>query len=174
MAAKPLRIIGLDPGTIRTGYGIVEYARSRIVHIDNGLASAPKSKPLAERLHMLYEQLQKVISEFRPDVAVVEDVFFHKNAKAALSLGHARGVILAVVSAQGIPVIEYSPTHVKKTITGRGRADKYQVQMMVKTLLGLPEVAAEDASDALALAICHCHHGPENNHLDRLTSRHSP
>jgi crossover junction endodeoxyribonuclease RuvC len=171
MTVKPRRIIGLDPGTIRTGYGIVDYARSRIVHVDNGLASAPKSKVLAERLHMIYSHLHTILTEFRPDVAVVENVFFHKNVKAALSLGHARGVILAVAAAHGIPIVEYSATHIKKTVTGRGRADKYQVQMMVKTLLGLPEVAAEDASDALAMAICHCHHGTENFNLDSLTSR---
>ena len=171
MPSKPLRVMGIYPGTIRTGYGVVDYARSKIVHVDNGLASATKSKPLAQRLAMIYTQIQHVITQFKPDVVAVEEVFFHKNARAALSLGHARGVLLAAVASQGITLVEYSTTHVKKTVTGRGRADKYQVQMMVRTLLGLPEVPAEDASDALALAICHCHHSTESLLRDRTSSR---
>jgi len=171
MANKPLRVMGIDPGTIRTGYGIVEYARSKIVHIDNGLVSASKSKPLANRLAIIYSQIQDVLKTFQPDVVAVEEVFFHKNARAALSLGHARGVLLAAIASQEISLREYSTTHVKKTVTGRGRADKYQVQMMVRTILGLPEIPAEDASDALALAICHCHHSTENLIRDRTSSR---
>jgi crossover junction endodeoxyribonuclease RuvC len=165
------RVIGLDPGTITAGYGIVERRGSRLHHIDNGLLMAPKRAPLPERLRCIYEQLQEVFAKHSPDVVAVESVFFSQNAKAALHLGHARGVLL-LAAAQNTDIISsFAPTKVKQTLTGRGRATKLQVQMMVKTLLGLPEPPAEDAADALAVALCHFHHETENVIRDRAHPR---
>jgi crossover junction endodeoxyribonuclease RuvC len=141
-------------------------------HVDCGLICAPKKAPLHERLGVIQTQLREVILRLKPDILSVEDVFVGKNARAALHLGHARGVVLAAAALEGLEVASYAPKLVKKTVTGTGRAEKHQVQLMVKTLLGLPEVPAEDAADALALAICHCHHQTGAAALDRLTPRH--
>jgi crossover junction endodeoxyribonuclease RuvC len=171
MTKKALRVLGIDPGSIVAGYGIVERYPSRIIHVDNGLLIAKKKLHLAARLRLIYEQLVNVVEQFRPDVVAVEEVFFSKNARAALSLGHSRGVILLAAAQYDIPVAEYAPKRIKKTVVGTGRADKLQVQMMVKTLLGLPEIPAEDAADALATAICHCHHETEISIGDRFATR---
>ena len=151
-------ILGVDPGTVTTGYGLIRRERSRLIHIDNGLIVAPRRAPLEERLDVIFEGLEKVLQSFDPEVMAVESVFSHRNVQSALALGHARGVILLAAGRRKIPVSSYAPALVKKTVTGSGRADKHQVQMMVKALLGLPEVPAEDAADALAMAICHSHH----------------
>lgn len=139
------------------GYGVVEQRASRVVHIDNGLILAPRKAPLGERLKVIYAEVVGVIERFQPHVIAIESVFFNKNVHSALQLGHARGVVLLAAAQYGAETASYAPAEVKKTVTGRGRATKLQVQMMVKVLLGLPEPAAEDAADALAMAICHCH-----------------
>lgn len=153
-----VRVLGVDPGTITAGYGLVSRVGSRLIHIDNGLIVAPKKLPLEARLVEIFAGVEAVIEEFKPDAVAVESVFTHKNSQSALALGHARGVILLATARAGLAVNSYAPALVKKTVAGSGRASKYQIQMMVKTLLGLPEVPAEDAADALAMAICHCHH----------------
>jgi len=153
-----VRVLGIDPGTLTTGYGVVESERSRLHHVDNGLVVAKKGTPLEERLALIFAGIETVIERFKPDKVAVESVFSHRNTRSALALGHARGVILLAAARQGLEVSSYAPALIKKTVTGSGRADKHQIQMMVKTLLGLPEVPAEDAADALAMAICHCHH----------------
>ena len=162
---------GIDPGSHTMGYGVITKKGSKLIHIDNGLICAPKKAPLHERLAFIQSQLRTLLDKFCPKVVSIEDVFVGKNARAALNLGHARGVALATSAQAGADVFAYAPKLVKKTVAGTGRADKYQVQMMVKTLLGLPEVPAEDAADALALAICHCHHSRGAQHLDRLVTR---
>jgi crossover junction endodeoxyribonuclease RuvC len=164
--------MGIDPGTHTTGYGLISKQGSRLIHIDNGLICAPKKAPLHERLAAIQSGLSEVLDSMCPHIVSIEDVFVGKNARAALSLGHARGVALATAALAGLEVVSYAPKLVKKTVAGTGRADKHQVQMMVKTLLGLPEVPAEDAADALALAICHCHHARGAQALDRLITRH--
>ncbi|MBT9554514.1 MAG: crossover junction endodeoxyribonuclease RuvC [Myxococcales bacterium] len=152
-------VLGLDPGTHTTGWGVVRYEASRVRHVDNGLFQAKRATDdLAERLKVIYRGIAEIIALHRPDVVAVEAVFAAKNAQSALILGHARGVALLAAAEAGLRVLSYPPALVKKTVSGRGRADKFQIQMMVKTLLGLPEVPAEDAADALALGICHCHH----------------
>ena len=171
MISSPLVVLGLDPGTLTAGYGIVERHPSRLQHVDNGLISASRSLPLHERLDLIYTGVKRVLHVFSPDVVVVESVFAHRNAKAAIHLGHGRGVVLLAAQRAGCDVVTYAPAEIKKTVTGRGRADKLQVQMMVKVLLGLPEPPAEDAADALAMAICHCHHETESTIRDRLATR---
>lgn len=163
--------MGIDPGTVTTGYGVIERRAGRIIHRDNGLIVPPKRRELHDRLKFIYAGLVAVLAEFQPDVVAVESIFAGKNVRSALYLGHARGVILLAAAQSGAEVFDYSPALIKKTVTGRGRADKFQVQMMVKALLGLPEVPAEDAADALAMSICHCHHETEISIRDRIAAR---
>lgn len=151
-----VRVLGVDPGSRLTGYGVVERDGSRLRHIDNGVVVLDAKAPLETRLVVLHRELTALVTRHRPDVAAFERVFFAKNAQSALVLGHARGVALLVAAAYGVPVFEYAPAEVKRSISTSGRADKHQVQQMVRLILGLPEVAQEDASDALAVAICHC------------------
>jgi len=149
------RILGVDPGSFVTGYGIVEQRENRLLHGENGEITVPKKASLPQSLKKIYDDLQKVIRRCSPDIMAVEDLFYYKNAKTALKLGHARGIaILAAVNAD-LDVYEYSPLEIKQAVVGYGRATKSQTQMMVKELLNLPEVVSFDASDALAVAICH-------------------
>lgn len=152
-----MRIIGIDPGTRITGYGVVEKIGNRLLHIDNGAIYTRSDAPLSERLKTIYSELCRVITDYSPASMAVERIFVAKNALSALKLGHARGVaMLAGVNAE-LPVAEYTAVEVKKAVVGYGKAAKPQVQQMVKVLLNLPEIAQEDASDALAVAICHAH-----------------
>lgn len=153
-----LRILGVDPGSRMLGYGVVERDGSRLRHIDNGVLVLGARKPMPERLCAIHAQLAEVIRTHRPDVAAFEQVFFARNARSALQLGHARGVAVLTAAEAGLPVAEYAPAEIKLAVAATGRADKAQVQQMVKLLLGLPEVPQEDAADALAVAICHSHH----------------
>ncbi|MFT7622000.1 MAG: crossover junction endodeoxyribonuclease RuvC [Myxococcota bacterium] len=168
---QPLTILGIDPGTVKMGWGVLRRRPSRLEHIDNGVVQAKPRDPLDKRLGAMHLGLVEVLTHFKPDVVVVEEVFVFKNPKSALHLGHARGVVLAGAATAGIDVVSYSTTRVKKTVTGTGRATKLQVQMMVKTLLMLPEIPLEDAADALALSICHCHHETETTIRDRIATR---
>ena len=153
-------ILGIDPGTQTTGYGLIRKDSRNIVHIDNGVIS-PKSKlTLAERLLHIHTGLEKIIEKFKPDAVAIEEVLVSNNIHSALILGHARGIAMLAASHAGLPVHEYSTREIKKALVGYGNADKNQVAMMVKNLLKLPEVAAADASDALATAICHAHDKP--------------
>ncbi len=171
MNGLPYRVMGVDPGTYTTGYGIIERQPSSLSHIDNGLIVPGRSLSLPKRLAFVQDKLEELLEKFQPDVVSIENVFVNRNPQSALALGHARGVALASVARRGIPISGYAPTTIKKTVAGSGRAKKFQIQMMVKTLLGLPEPPAEDAADALAMAICHCHHETEASIRDRLDSR---
>ena len=151
-----MRVLGIDPGSRTTGYGVVERDGCTIRHVDNGGIRPAESLPLAGRLLGIYSELRALIEEHRPDVAVIENVFFAKNARSSLLLGHARGVAMLAASEAGIPVEEYQPSEIKQAVVGQGQATKHQVQQMVRMILNLPEAAMEDASDALAVAICHC------------------
>lgn len=152
-----MRILGIDPGTRITGYGIIEKVGNRLIHIDNGGIFTRADMELADRLKVIYDGLCQVIREYAPAAVAVEQIFLAKNALSALKLGHARGTALLVGVNHGLPVFEYSALQVKSAVVGYGKAEKVQVQQMVKTLLKLPEIAQEDASDALAVAICHAH-----------------
>jgi crossover junction endodeoxyribonuclease RuvC len=160
-----MRILGIDPGTRLTGYGILEQQGNRLLHIDNGVIQTRSSEPLAERLHTIHRELGRIINCFGPQAVAVEQIFVAKNALSALKLGHARGAAMLAGTLAGLPVSEYSALQVKSAVVGYGKADKGQVQQMVRILMALPEIAQEDASDALAVAICHAHSYQLGNRL---------
>lgn len=150
-----MRVLGIDPGSNITGYGIVEKEGSSLRHIENGAYQVRKNGSFADRLLQIYEKLAEVIQEFRPEIVAVERVFVSKNAASALKLGESRGVAILAASQSALPVHEYTTREVKQAMTGYGQASKGQIQKMVQQILRLPEVASEDASDALAVALCH-------------------
>ncbi len=154
-------ILGVDPGSLRTGYGVIETDGRRHALIEKGVVAAAASLPLAERLHVIHRGIASVIERARPDALAVEDLFHAKSARSALVLGHVRGAVLLAGAAAGIPVTAFSPATVKVQVTGFGRAEKSQVAMMVARILGMAgDGEAGDASDALAVALCHAHvHG---------------
>ncbi|QQR68717.1 MAG: crossover junction endodeoxyribonuclease RuvC [Alphaproteobacteria bacterium] len=159
MKRAVIRIIGLDPGLRHTGWGLVELAGNQLRPVDCGVISGGVEAPMAERLQHLHDELTQVLRDLRPDEAAVEEIFVNCNPSSALKLGMARGAIMLVPARLGITISEYAATVVKKTVTGNGQADKTQVQSMVTLLLpGLPNIDSKDASDALAVAICHAHH----------------
>ncbi len=152
-----MRIIGIDPGSQVTGYGIVEQVDSRLCHVASGRVVSPARMIFHDRLKRIYLELKKVIKIHSPEVMAVEDLFIAHNIKSALKLGHARGAaILAGLNAD-LAVAEYSPLEVKKALVGYGRAQKTQVQEMVRVLLTLGELPESNTADALAVAICHLH-----------------
>jgi crossover junction endodeoxyribonuclease RuvC len=153
-----MRILGLDPGLRHTGWGVIDVMGNRLTHVADGVAHAAVDMPLAGRLSALFRQILAVLEEFRPDEAAVEETFVNKNAASTLKLGVARGVVLLAPAERGLPVAEYSANMVKKSVVGAGHAEKEQVQMMVRRLLPGCAIAAPDAADALAVAICHAHH----------------
>ena len=156
---ETLRILGIDPGSRKTGYGLIENTGNRIRHLASGCIRLNAKHPLSDRLSILSKELEQLIEEFRPDCGVVEKIFFAKNAQSALTLGHARGVILLKFSERNLPIHEYQTLKIKQTVVGVGRADKDQVQHMVKILLNLQNSLQEDEADALAVAITHAHLG---------------
>lgn len=149
--------LGIDPGTATTGYGLVRLTRNGdLVAVSYGIISTPKDTALSIRLEMLYDQLNGLLREHKPDTAAVEQLFFQKNVKTALAVGHARGVILLALQKAGIESFEYTPNEVKQAVAGYGGADKRQVQEMVRALLQLEKIPKpDDAADALAIAITH-------------------
>jgi len=155
--SRAMRILGIDPGSKATGYGFIEQQGNRLIHVDNGAIFTSSKDALAERLQLIYQQLSTLIQKHQPDTVAVEQVFMARNPASALKLGHARGVALLAGINAGLPVAEYSALQVKSAVVGYGRAGKNQVQQMTRTLLNLPEIAQEDAADALAVAICHAH-----------------
>ncbi|OGT26180.1 MAG: crossover junction endodeoxyribonuclease RuvC [Gammaproteobacteria bacterium RIFCSPLOWO2_02_FULL_42_14] len=146
-------IIGIDPGSIRTGYGLIHSEKNKLLHVAHGAIHA-KGDMMATRLHMIYEKLCEIIATYKPDTAAIEEVFMRINVQSALKLGQARGAALIALAHYAIPIHEYSARSVKKTATGYGAADKAQIQFMVRTQLGLSENPPIDAADALAIAIC--------------------
>jgi crossover junction endodeoxyribonuclease RuvC len=153
-----MRLLGLDPGLRHTGWGIVDMAGNRLRHVADGTIHSAGNRPLAERLVELHDGLVKVIEQYRPDAAAVEETFVNKNPTSTLKLGLARGVVLLVPALAGIAVAEYPANLVKKSVVGVGHADKTQVQAMVQRLLPGCLASSADAADALAVAICHAHH----------------
>lgn len=152
-----MRVMGVDPGTREAGYGVVDAVGSRIVYVDCGALRAPKSTDVPVRLRAIFEGLERVIAEHRPDVVSIEQVFYGKNVASALRMGEGRGVALLAAALHDVPVHEYAPAVVKRAVAGSGRAGKEQIQEMVRILLGLREPPRPDhAADALAMAICHC------------------
>jgi crossover junction endodeoxyribonuclease RuvC len=151
------RILGLDPGLQRTGWGVIVADGNRLKHIGNGVIQTESKAPMAFRLNQLYEGIAAVIAEYQPGEAAVEETFLNRNPGTTLKLGHARGVVLLTPARSGLAVAEYSAKVVKKSLVGYGSADKNQVEVMVRRLMPGVEPANDDAADALAVAICHAH-----------------
>jgi crossover junction endodeoxyribonuclease RuvC len=150
-----LRIIGIDPGNHITGYGIVEKQKSRLQYVTHGEITLAKGSSRSTCLATIYHQLLEVLAQSAPDVFAIEDIFYGKNIKSLIRQGEVRGVVILAASQKNLPVYEYSPLDVKKSVVGYGRAEKSQVQMMVKSILKLSQLPSVDAADALAVAICH-------------------
>ena len=154
----PVRILGIDPGLRRTGWGVIETEGNRLTFVGCGSVEPPEGLALASRLLAIHEGLAAVLNDFRPAEAAVEQTFVNKDGVATLKLGQARGVAMLAPAMTGIPVAEYAPNQVKKTVVGAGHADKNQVMVMLKLLLPKAEPVSGDAADALAIAITHAHH----------------
>ena len=164
-----MRILGVDPGSRKTGYGIVETDGNRITHVAHGVIAVGDGEFVA-RLGTLFSALSTLIAEYSPACAAMEDVFVSRNAASALKLGQARGALIAACTHAGLDVAAYSPTAIKQAVVGFGRAEKDQVQHMIKLLLKPPAPLQEDAADALAVAICHANHAAS---LQRMAASHA-
>jgi len=162
-----MRILGIDPGSRFTGFGVIEVTGDRAAIIQHGVIKAG-SGDFPERLGIIFSGICELIEAYRPDQAAIETVFLSHNASSALKLGQARGAAICAAISRGLPVSEYSPRSIKQAIVGRGGADKVQVQHMVCVLLQLKESPAEDAADALAVALCHQHTQQTVNRMQRM------
>ena len=153
-----MRVLGIDPGTAITGYGLVEEVRGDLKLVAFGVIRTPADQPLPRRLQLIYHAVSDLAEEWEPEAAAVEELFFSRNVRTAMSVGQARGVALLALADASLDVAEYTPLAIKQAVTGYGNADKMQVQEMVRLLLELAEVPRpDDAADALAVAICHLH-----------------
>ncbi len=153
-----MRVLGIDPGTMVTGYGVVDDIDGKLSLIDYGTIEGKRKHSFPDRLKKIFNGLNKVIKEYRPDHVALEEVFYGKSIKTTIKIGEGRGVAILSAAAAKIPVSEYAPTVVKKAVVGIGNAHKVQVREMVKVILNLSKAPKlYDASDALAIAICHCH-----------------
>jgi crossover junction endodeoxyribonuclease RuvC len=153
-------VLGVDPGTRYLGWGLVRRSGTKIEQVAHGVITLDAKLGLAARLVTIEQQLAQVIEQYRPQASAIESLFYSKDAQAAIKLGHARGVVLLVLARNDVEVFEYAPARVKRMIAGRGNADKRQVALMMKALLGLGELPRADATDALALAVTHLRLGP--------------
>ncbi len=153
-----MRIFGVDPGSVHTGYGCIDTSGGRHRVLACGALSPPVRSAFPERLRTIHDGLTALLAEHRPETVAIEDLFHARNARSALKLGHVRGVVVLAAAEAGLPVVEYAPAEVKRAVVGYGRAEKRQVQQMVGLLLGLdPPPARLDVTDALAVAVCHAH-----------------
>jgi crossover junction endodeoxyribonuclease RuvC len=159
--AAPLTVLGIDPGTASTGYGVVEARGQKLRAISRGVVETAPAEPLERRLGTIFGAIDALLDEHRPDAVAVEEIFFGRNVRTAFSVGQARGVVLGAAGMRDIPCFAYTPQAVKLSVCGAGQAQKDQVQRMVKALLGLGAVPESDhAADALAVAICHAFQAP--------------
>ncbi len=150
-------IMGIDPGSRITGYGLIHRKGNQLIYLDSGCIRTEKASTLSEKLHLIYQGIESVVTQYRPDEVGVEQVFMSRNADSALKLGQARGVAMVACAQQGVSVFEYSARQVKQSVVGTGAADKVQVQSMICRLLALSKTPQADAADALAVAVCHAH-----------------
>ena len=163
-----MRILGIDPGTITMGYGVIEAKDDEVTMVDCSALTAPQPATIGERLNYLHQRLLEIISHYQPDCVAIEQPFVSKNVKSALAIGMAQAIAMLAAASKGIPIYEYTPAQVKQRVTNYGGSSKEQVQEMVKLQLGLPEVPQpNDAADALAVALCHL----RETHLDRLLAK---
>jgi crossover junction endodeoxyribonuclease RuvC len=152
---KSLRVLGIDPGFARTGYGVIDDDGRKISSVGYGVIETHVGEDFSCRLKFLAQELSKILNKYKPDLVAVEELFFCKNVKTALLVGQARGVILLSIIQKNLPLLEFTPLQIKQAISSYGRADKRQVQQMVKLLLNLKEIPQpDDAADALAIAVC--------------------
>lgn len=150
-------VIGIDPGSHITGYGLIERKNSRLFCVDHGIVRAPAKSPFSQRIYHIFKEVSEILERFGPAEMAVEDLFYAKNAKSSLKLGHARGAIFVAAVQNNLKVFEYTPLEIKKSVVGYGRATKEQVRTMVRVILELDTDLPLDTSDALAAAICHLH-----------------
>jgi crossover junction endodeoxyribonuclease RuvC len=150
-----MRILGIDPGSQVTGYGVVEKRGTSLIHVDNGGIFTRNGDSFPGKLRTLFAGISELVENYHPDEVAIENIFVSKNVRSSFQLGHARGVIMVAAANRNLPIYEYTPLTVKQALVGYGRASKDQIQQMVKHLLRLPETTYHDASDALAVAICH-------------------
>ena len=163
---EPLIILGIDPGTCITGYGVISHSHKSQIALGYGCIRPPKQGSAPEKYRAIFESIETLIETYKPDVLSVETQFVYKNAQSAMKLGMARGMALLAAARRNIPIFEYAPKKAKMAITGHGSANKEQVQKMIQLLLKLPTLPQpEDAADALALALCHAHSLRQNSHL---------
>ena len=161
-----MRILGIDPGFAIVGYGVIDYEKGKYKTVDYGKITTPAGMDMPLRLKEVYDGVLRLIELFKPDVLAVEELFFNTNVKTAIAVGHARGVIVLAAANSGIKINEYTPLQIKQAVVGYGRADKNQVQQMVKMFLKLKEVPKpDDTADALAVAICHANSSALSNQL---------
>lgn len=154
-----MRILGIDPGYAIMGYAVLDYIGNRFVAVEYGSITTDAHTPNEERLMILYDDLTEIIKKHKPDEASIEELFYNTNATTAIMVGEARGMVLLACAKAGIKINEYTPLEIKSALTGYGKADKKQVQTMVKMILGLDETPKpDDTADAIAAAICHAHH----------------
>lgn len=154
-----MRVLGLDPGTATVGYGVVEDRDGRFVAVAYGAITTSAKEETGRRLQQIYQETERLIAQYRPDAAAVEQLFFGRNITTAISVGQARGVLLLALTNAGLPISEYSPPKIKEAVSGYGNASKDQVQFMVQNLLNLDETPQpDDAADGLAVALTHCQH----------------
>ncbi len=158
MAAPPIRILGIDPGLRRTGWGVIEIAGNTLTFVASGSVTSDAEAPLSDRLLALHAGLATILGQYRPDEAAVEATFVNRDASATLKLGQARGIAMLVPAQAGLAVAEYAPNAVKKAVVGVGHADKTQIRMMVRVLMPRATFETDDAADALAVAVTHAHH----------------
>ncbi|MFQ5686612.1 MAG: crossover junction endodeoxyribonuclease RuvC [Candidatus Scalindua sp.] len=153
-----MRVLGIDPGTMVTGYGVVDGINGKLSYVTHGTIEGRRKDSFPDRLKLIFDGLNKVIKKYKPDYIALEEVFYGKSVKSAIKIGEARGIAILCAASANIPMSEYAPTVVKRAVVGSGNAQKVQVSEMVKIILALPAVPEKyDASDALAIAICHCH-----------------
>ena len=153
-----MRVLGIDPGTMVTGFGVVDDIKGKLSSVSYGTIEGKRKDSFPDRLKMMFDGLNKAIKDYKPDQVALESAFYGKSVKAAIKIGEARGVAILCAALADIPLFEYAPTEVKRAVVGIGNAQKVQVSKMVKILLALSEVPEKyDATDALAIAICHCH-----------------
>ena len=165
-------ILGIDPGLATVGFGVIKHERSRFTTIDYGAIITPPHIPVHERLMMIYNDIQKTIDRYNPDDLAIEELFYNTNQKTVISVCEARGVILLSAYQRGLNIYEYTPLQVKQSVVGYGRAEKKQVQTMVKNILKLDKIPKpDDAADAVALAICHAHAKSTHNLFNLINGK---
>ncbi len=151
-------IIGIDPGLIKTGWGVIRKINNEVKYIASGTIKTDVKLPISERLHNIFNNVDNLIKTYKPDQFAIEETFVNNNPLSSLKLGHARGVAILAASMNNLPVFEYSPNLIKKTVTGAGKAEKQQMVAMVKYIFPTVNLKTEDEADSLCIAICHCNH----------------